>query len=925
MTFRGLLAFTFLPAFLAAQQYTITTVAGGAPPPLPAQAGVPIGSPRAVVVDKAGNAYFTSLHSVFKLDQNGNLTKIAGIARAGFSGDGGPATAAQLSSPGGLAFDSAGNLFIADAGNNRIRRVSAAGMIVTVGGSGAAGFSGDGGPAVSAAFSAPQGVAVDSSQNVYVADTGNNRVRRIAASGVVTTFAGTGVAAASGDGAAAVSAGLSAVSVALDGLGNVYVSDALNFRIRRILPTGIITTAAGSGVQGYYGDGGAATAAQIAGAGQMTVDKFNNVYFADTGNGTIRELHVDPDYLSTVAGIGQNGYYGDGGPAISAALAYPQGVALDSDGDVIIADSANYRLRVVPPDGSIFNAAGNGSLSFSGDAGPALSAQLNNPEGLAIDTSGNIYFADTGNNVIREVSPAGTVSRVAGAGPSGFSPDGGAALSALLAGPRSIALDSAGDIFIADTINNRVREVSAKLINTVIGGGSAFYAGDGGAPLNAGISTASVALDAAGDLFIGDPVNFRVRELSADGTVSTVAGSGTRGYSGDNGPAASAQLSAVRGIAVDLSGNLYIADAGNNVVRKVSSTGTITTVAGTGAPGFSGDGGQASKAQLSSPSGVAIDSAGDLFIADTGNNRVRMVLPSGVIATIAGNGVASYSGDGGFSAAASLNAPYAVAAGRSGAVYVSDSGNNAIRLLTPNSNTMQVTAVVDAASELSGSVSPGKIVVIYGIGLGPSQLVVNTPSGGSFSQQLAGVSVSFRGVLAPIYYVSATQLAVIVPYEVAGTGSAVVEVAYLNQLSPPFSVSVAAVAPGIFTANSSGTGQAAAINVTGGVLNSATAPAKIGDYISLYLTGEGQTNPPGVDGKLATLPLPSPTVPVTATIGGVAATVQYKGAVYGAVAGLMQVNLLIPAGIAPGGYVPVVVTVGSASTPNGSIWIAVSN
>ena len=395
----------------------------------------------------------------------------------------------------------------------------------------------------------------------------------------------------------------------------------------------------------------------------------------------------------------------------------------------------------------------------------------------------------------------------------------------------------------------------------------------------------------------------------------------------------------VAGVARDSSGNLFIVDAGNQRIRKVDTSGVITTVAGNGNAGLSGDGGPAINAQLNNPSSVAVDAVGNLYIADTDNNRVRLVSASGTISTIAGSGAIVYVGDGGVGTAAGLLGPKGVAIGKAGGIYVADTGNNAIRLLTPISQSIQISAVVDAASETAIPLSPGKIVVIYGAGLGPSQLVVNQPVNGVFGQQLAGTTVAFRGVSAPIFYTSATQVAAIVPYGITGSTSVPVAVSYQGQLATPFNAAFAAASPGIFTANATGAGQAAAINAVDGTLNSATNPVKFGSYISLYLTGEGQTTPAGLDGKLASGPAyPKPTQKVSVTVGGVATTFNYAGAVPGTVAGLMQINVLIPPSLAPGttptdppsaitpgGYVPVVVTVGNASTVNGAVWIAVSN
>ena len=751
-------------AIAVAQQYLISTVAGGAPVPTPSLATTaPVGFPQTVATDASGNAYFTSLNCVYVVTTTGAIYQLAGNARAGYSGDGGPGLNAQLSSPVGLAIDSAGNVVIADSGNNRVRKATPGGVIVTIAGSGTQGFGGDGGPAVSAQLSAPTGVAIDSAGNIYIADSGNNRVRKVTPAGIISTVAGNGTAAFAGDGGAALSGQLSATSIALDTLGDIFVGDPVNYRVREITVGGTITTIAGSGAPGYSGDGQTAVSAQISAIQGLAVDPNGNVYLADTGNSSIREVTSGAGTITTVAGIGQNAFFGDTGLAANAALSFPAGVALDGSGNIFIADTKNSRIREVATNKKIKTVAGNGIVNYFGDGGTAGKALIYGPEGLALDGAGNLYIADTSNNLVREVLTTGIINLVAGIGPPGFSGDGGRATAAQLSGAQGVAVDSAGNLFIADTGNSRVREVTSETISTVAGMGNAGFSGDGVPAVNASLSTAGIAVDKAGDLFISDPVNFRIREVSASGTISTVAGSGSQGYSGDNGPAGSAQLSAMAGLAIDSSGNLYIADSGNNCVREVTAAGVISTVAGNGTPGFSGDGGLAASAQLQNPSGVAVDASGNIYIADTNNNRVRKVTASGTITTIAGSGVAAYSGDSGLAVSAGLSHPYGLAIGKTGNIYVADSGNNAIRLLTPASQTALITGVVDAASETAVPLTPGKIVVIYGTGLGPAQLVVNTPVNGFFTEQLAGTSVSIRGLLAPIYYTSATQVAAIVP------------------------------------------------------------------------------------------------------------------------------------------------------------------
>ena len=359
----------------------------------------------------------------------------------------------------------------------------------------------------------------------------------------------------------------------------------------------------------------------------------------------------------------------------------------------------------------------------------------------------------------------------------------------------------------------------------------------------------------------------------------------------------------------------------NNLIREVTG-GLIATVAGNGVAGYSGDGGQATSAQVGNPVGVAVDAAGNIFTVDA-SVRVRQVYPNGLIATIAGNGSRGYSGDGGLATQAQLNAPSAIALGSNGNLYVADTANNAVRLLQYAGNGLAISAVTNAASNLSGPVAPGEVVVLYGSGLGPARLAQYQldPTSGLVGTNLAGTSVIFNGTPAPVLYTSATQIGAVAPYSIAGSNVQVF-VEYQGQTSAPVTLPVAPVAPALFTADSSGKGQAAASNQDG-TLNGAAHPAKVGSYISLWLTGAGQTNPAGVDGLPGAAPLPQPAAPVSVTIGGQSVPLQYAGQAPNAVAGVMQINAQIPSGIQAGNAVPVVVQVGSVSTQPG-VTIAVS-
>ena len=572
--------------------------------------------------------YFSSLNCVYKLDPNGVLTRIAGNSQPGYSGDGGPASAAQLNQPAGLAVDSSGNLYIADTRNSIIRKVDTNGNISTVAGYGGFGFSGDGSAAAGAALNYPTGVAVDSSGNFYIADRVNNRVRVVnATSGIITTMAGNGTFGYSGDGGPAPNAELLPYSVAVDGAGNVYIADLEFARIRKVTTAGIISTVAGNGTFGFSGDGGPATSAALA-PYAIASDSAGNLYIADAYDNRIRK--VSGGTITTVAGNGTFEYSGDIGPAASAQLNFPSGVAADAAGNFYIADTYNNVVRQVSTKGTITTVAGNGAFGYSGDGGAATGAQLAQPSGVAVDRSGNIYIADTGNSSIRKVSPAGTISTVAGTGISGYSGDGGPATSAQMNLPNGIAVDVAGNLYIADSNNHSIRKVAVDgTMSTVAGTNFAGYSGDGGPASVAQLDQPSgIAVDSSGNLYIADTYNNVISQVTSKGTITTVAGNGSIGYFGDSGPAATARLNHPNGVAVDGSGNLYIADSNNNVIRQVSTKGTITTLAGNGTIGYSGDGGPAASAQLDLPNGVAVDSTGKVYIADAFNNAVRLAKPA---------------------------------------------------------------------------------------------------------------------------------------------------------------------------------------------------------------------------------------------------------------------------------------------------------
>ncbi len=683
------------------QNYTMYTFAGGGMPSTLTSAKSAPFLPTAVATDFANNVYFISGQAVFVMDSAGNLARLAGSEGAGPLGDGGSSVAAHLNEPMGIALDPSGVLYIADSFNHRIRKV-AMGVITTVAGNGTAGYSGDGGQATSAQLNTPYGIAVDATGNLYIADTLNQCIRKVTPAGVISTVAGGGTVIVSSGGVPATSAQLyEPRAVAVDSTGNLYVEDTSYYGTLLKVSNTVITTVFDWGTlgEGWYMPGGG-----------FAVDKAGDLFIADGLDGVVFKL-TPGGALSTVAGGGANAP--NGVPATSASLADTQGVALDSTGNLYItAENINgCYVYKVNTSGIISEMAGDGTY-YGGDGGPATSADMNDPESVAADGAGNVYVADNLNNRIREVTPDGTISTVAGNGGSGYWGDGGPATGANLNRPEGVAMDGAGNLYIADSDNFVIRKVSKGIISTVAGNGTQGYSGDGGPATSAQLNDpTAIAVDSTGNLYIADLYAHVIRKVSkSDGTISTIAGNGSNGVpcsSGDGGPATSARFCGPSGVAVDLAGNVYIADEAASVIRKVSS-GVISTFAGTGNQGFAGDNGPAISAHLCNPSGVAVDTFGNVYIADTYNSSIRVV-SNGTITTIAGNGTGcntglgnGYSGDGGFAANAEIDSPMGVAVDTAGNVYIADTGNNMVRVMVP-----VLTLQAASLSSTSGTISLG--------------------------------------------------------------------------------------------------------------------------------------------------------------------------------------------------------------------------
>lgn len=675
-----------LTASVAAAQSIFTVAGGGIDDGRPATSAA-LAYPFAAIYDAAGNLYVadTQNQRVRKVDaRNGKISTVAGTGAAGYAGDGRPAWGATLSYPAGLAFDRSGNLYVADSENARIRRVKAGtGVIETIAGTGSWSFSGDGGPALAADLALPLGLALDADGNLLVADAYNHRVRRIdLGTLVITTIAGNGTEASTGDGELAHLASLNfPVALAVDPGGNLYVAEDRGHRIRRVdRATGRISTVAGTGEAGFSGDGGPATSARLERPAGLAFDPAGGLFVSDAGNYRVRRVSTS-GVITTWAGSGESGYSGDGGLAAAARLS-PAGLANDPSGTgLAVVDRENNRVRRVSFDTTtIFTVAGNGLYGYLGDLGPATSAGLRAPWRVAIGPEGDLYVADSENGRVRRVGrESRRISTYAG---GGSGPDGGPAESARLDFPVGLAFDSAGNLLIAETWAGRVRKVerSTGLIRTVAGGGE--LTGDGVPATSARLqSPLGICLDSAGNLFVADADVNRVRKVDAGtGLVSTVAGTGAEGYSGDGGPATAATMTSPQDLALDPAGNLHVSTGDGRVRRIDASTGLISTYAGGGSS--LGDGGPATQAYLDNPSGLGFDAAGNLFIADGWGARVRRVdAASRVISTVAGTDIPGFYGDGGPAAQAGLSLPQGVTVDDTGNVFVADTNANRIRVV----------------------------------------------------------------------------------------------------------------------------------------------------------------------------------------------------------------------------------------------------
>lgn len=875
-----------------------------------------ISRPMRMTFDQSGTLYFADADNnlVRKVTPDGTIETIAGTGEPGFKGDGGPARQAALSFPLSVAVDKNGNLYICDNVNARIRKINkATGIITTIAGTGVNRSSGDGGLALDASLSNPQAIDLDADGNVYVVESSAHRIRKITiADGKIQTVVGTGTAGFSGDGGPAVQAQLTSpnnVSVAPN--GNLLISDGANNRIRLVTAgDGRIQTVAGTGQSAFSGDGGPSINAALNWPSSAVFDTQGNIYIADRGNQRIRRVDAVSKIITTIAGRSQSGYGGDGVSALFSLLNGPTGLAIDPAGSIHLSDRDNRRIRKIvvstsdttPPvvgitsptvlqnwsvntgtldlagvatdnnqlvairwandrggSGSVSGTtnwsvsaiplqnglnritvvawdnsgnsttarinvqlevptiirtvAGTGRQGRLGDGGLAVSADLFSPSAVTIDKAGNIYVSDSGNHRIRRISPNGLITPYAGTGSLGSSGDGGPAISATLNSPGAIAFDSKGNLFVADTGNNRVRRISTDgVITTVAGNGNDVMAGDGGPATSASLLLPyGLAIDGSDNLLIADTGNLRIRKVDLrTGIITTIAGNGRYGSDGDGQPAIQASLKAPYGVTVDPLGTIYIVDGDDNRIRRLDQNGNISAFAGTGVAGGGGDGGLATEAQLRYPSYITTDRDGNLYIADYGNHRIRRVsVADGLINTIVGNGTAGLGLDDVAPLTTTLLNPNDIAIDLTGRIVIADTGNNKIRQTTLTS-VLTPLVTTSSASYSDQLMARESMVSIFGQSLSSETLVASSLP---LPTELGGTTVRVRDAAgidrtAQLFFVSPGQINFLVP---ASTSPGTASVTVMNRQGRISTglMPIANTAPAVFTAASDGRGLAA--------------------------------------------------------------------------------------------------------------------
>lgn len=627
--------------------------------------------PQGIAVDISGNLYVADSdnNTIRKISPAGLVTTLAGTAGQPGSADG-AGNLARFNFPSSIVVDALGVLYVADANNHTIRKISTTGVVTTIAGAAGVADSTDGSGGT-ARFNRPEGLAIDAAGNLYVADAGNNLIRKISPTGLVTTLAGSAGVSGSTNGTGSAASFSAPFRIAVDTTGTLYVSEAGNYDVRKITPGGVVTTLfPGRFLYGYSG-----TPASFPASIAVTVA--GKVFFADRYDNSIAEISPT-GVITTFAGSGTTGYI-DGASTI-ARFNGPTGLVADASGTLYVADTDNNTIRKITPTGDVTTLAGLADNLGSAD-GAGIAARFNGPSGVAVDNSGNAYIADIYNNTIRKISPTGVVTTLAGMAGSTGSLDGTGS-AARFNWPSGVAVDSTANVYVADSSNHAIRKITpARVVTTLAGSADPAISGstDGTGTAARFSHPSALTVDSSGNIIVIDQWNNTIRKVTPGGVVTTLAG--TPGQIGSaDGAGAAVSFYVPTDVAADNSGNVYVVDSGNQTIRKINGGGVVTTFAGV--PGAMGaTDGTGSDVRFTNPYGVAVDGSGNLFVTEN-NNTVRKITPAGAVTTIAGSPI-QYGSDDGTGSAARFNYPRGVAVDGAGKLYLADSGNNTIRIGQP--------------------------------------------------------------------------------------------------------------------------------------------------------------------------------------------------------------------------------------------------
>jgi sugar lactone lactonase YvrE len=687
-------------SFIGVRAQQISTIAGGRTEgyePLAQAVGNPVpnvtGIGYAIAMDPQGRIYLGSDNPrLYRLNESTlQLDLVAGTGNGTDAGDGGQAVNASFSTILALAIDGNNNIYMAGT-SDRIRKIDASGIITTYAGTGVQGFSGDGGLATNATLTNATAMAVDHLGNLYFYD-GTYRIRRIdATTKIITTVAGNGSSSTDGGDGPATSVSFGTrIDIDCDPAGNLIVSD--NYRIRKVdLSNGTVSTLAGDGSPGFSGDGGPATSARLNLAGSLDVDANGNIIFLDINNFRIRKITNSTQVITSVAGNGiqcVGGFEcGEGGLAAQAKLR----MQLPSQGSGFVCVAPNGAITFHGLTGIWrIDDVGNlrllyGATFYYGDGIAATQASLSVPSGLCIE-DGQLYIADQGSSRIRKVDlAANTISNFGGTGLNSASGDGGPVGLAGFGNLFDIVSDADGNLFVVDFGNHAVRRIdkATGIVTTYAGTlGTPGFSGDNGPAAAAKLNSPSaVVFDKDGNLFIADRGNNRIRKVEkSTGNITTIAGNGSMGFTGDGGPALSASFNSISHLTFDSDGNLLVSDRLNHRIRKIDMTSNlINTVVGNGSTTYPGDNNSPLQIGLDFPYSTAYNAAGDLFIADANLNRIlKLNASTGLVTTVAGTGTSGFSGDGNLASNAKINFPRDLVIDEEGALFFTDTGNGRIR------------------------------------------------------------------------------------------------------------------------------------------------------------------------------------------------------------------------------------------------------